>query len=445
MGTSDRCEYHVTAAEWERTHETEWRLETDEWSCSHSSGDDSYCVFHRPLSEKQPGSARQRLVELVNESEAHALQSDGKRRKQFVGATFHALELDYLVLDGQDVFPIDLRQVEVADALDLSFATVRHPLLLDGAELTGPVRLREMTIEGVTSLRGVGLRASLTASDATFRDLNLARLRNLGPTSRLDFSGATIERGSFVFGADEQLLYDLSHARLGDISLEGGEAEALPFERLALFETSFDGFDFAAYHRELRQLDWRLHATAPWDEQPASGQLAADGGRERHLADFEGTYLNAKPGAESMGDEAAAARFYERQMQASKADARRAFVRSLTDGSSLSTRSRTAWDYLSLSVLGTIGFTVRPARLYQFVTMLLATFSLLYLVLPGSAPAEQPTGALLLSVQAFTGFDMGVAISELPPLVQMIVHYERFVGVFAVAVMSSVVTEKYGR
>lgn len=112
-------------------------LETDAdgyWRCPHPSMDNTdTCVFHTPLSERPADvAADEQLVALVTADDPAASRRDRRRARQFIGAEFDDLVLDYLHLRTGDNHVIDLRCCS-ADKLSCESTTVESPVDVRGA------------------------------------------------------------------------------------------------------------------------------------------------------------------------------------------------------------------------------------------------------------------------------------------------------------------------
>lgn len=469
------CSFELTAAEWEATRGTDWQLERDRWSCPHDAMDgDSRCPFHAPPERRADVSLADRLAETVTVANPRE-RREKRRRKQFVGARFDALDLSYLVLDGHDTYPVDLRHAVFEGGLTAVHTTVRHPVLLDGAVLDGELVLDEARVEGELSLRGTALDAGASVERATVSgtvslegirfggSLSFARStvetleafdpRPRGDHGRVDLRHATVDAGRLAQPQTGRLLYDAAHATLGAVEVVAPSDGTDPFDFVEFYETTFDGFDFLAHRDRLRPRGWNLHRLA--ESARSTGVLAPDGGepggrfptdrrsdgadRTARL-DMEGTYRKAKVGAERAGDDLAADRFHYRQMLAR----RRYRLGDSLDGDSLIERLRAAHEWVGLWVVElTSGYGVRPQRIVLMTQVLVVLFAGMYLVAaPTTAAPASALEALLTSVAVFTGYDAPTFDSE---ALALVAQYERLAAVFVLSLFASAVTQKYTR
>ncbi|MDY6765705.1 MAG: hypothetical protein SV377_08560, partial [Halobacteria archaeon] len=129
-----------------------------EWDCPHEAhGDLDYCLFHLPLDKRSEYGISDTDV---REAFLDKIHKDGKRKKEFIGATFNDLNLEYQILESDDRYPIDLRCAKIKGELNLSNATISQPLRMDYAEVgtakvihaefTGPYSAKSTRFEGET-------------------------------------------------------------------------------------------------------------------------------------------------------------------------------------------------------------------------------------------------------------------------------------------------------
>lgn len=472
---SRTCSFELTATEWEATRGTDWQLERERWSCPHDATDGSeLCPFHAPPDRRAEGSLADRLAEAVTVSNPKR-KREKRRHKQFVGARFGPLDLSYLVLDGQDTYPVDLRHAVFEAGLTAVHTRVRHPVLLDGAVLEGELLLDEARVEGDLSLRGASLEGGasvrratvsgtvslegtrfagpLSFARSTLESLEASAPRPQGDRERVDLRYADLQGGRLGQPHDGRLLYDAGHATLGTVEVPNPADGTDPFDFVEFYETRFEGFDFLAHRDRLRPRDWDLHSLA--EEVRPSESVATDGGgpdggapwdvqsrdgRRTTRVDMEGTYRKAKVGAERAGDDLAADQFHYRQMLAR----RRYRLGDSLNADSLLERVRALHNWIGLSVVElTSGYGVRPQRIVLMTQVLLVLFAGMYLlaVPPGGGP-ESALEALLTSVAVFTGYDAPIFDSE---VLALVAQYERLAAVFVLSLFASAVTQKYTR
>lgn len=165
-----------------------WYMEGDEWRCGHPAREgDEYCLFHRPLSEKNDEDVVERFLSVVT-SRYDGWEIPTRERLRFIGAEFgdFSLPLFATIVAAGDSdptaadCPIDLREIRVDGVLHWAQTTVRHDLLLDGATVDGEVDFSAATVQGdyqfsrgycqsLVRLADIEIEGSCTFSDGTFQ------------------------------------------------------------------------------------------------------------------------------------------------------------------------------------------------------------------------------------------------------------------------------------
>ncbi|MFC7188231.1 hypothetical protein [Halorubrum yunnanense] len=99
-----------------------------DWICPRDPRDDGdYCIFHAPVSAKQPEEVRDAFVA--------ALEEPGKQAKAFIGARLSSLDLSFETIQLPDNYPIDLRYASIDDRLDCTHAKFDSILWLANTEI----------------------------------------------------------------------------------------------------------------------------------------------------------------------------------------------------------------------------------------------------------------------------------------------------------------------
>jgi len=114
--------------------------------CPHPAEDGEFCLFHRPVADKDDGQVQAAFTERI--------AGDGPL--QFVGARFGDLELDRKTIEAPTERAIDLRFAGVEGRLGLNQATVAQDIDLRAAEITVP------------SCTGTTFEGDFTCSEAAF-------------------------------------------------------------------------------------------------------------------------------------------------------------------------------------------------------------------------------------------------------------------------------------
>lgn len=146
-----------------------------EWQCPHGThADADYCLFHMPVEQREE---RGISPEDVTTAFLDSVSRSGQEPKEFVGAHFRTLDLEYRTIDVDDRFPIDLRGARI-DRLQISDAAVGQPVEATGLSL-GECAVEHATLrtdwtldrahfEGAVTFRESAFGAELFASETTF-------------------------------------------------------------------------------------------------------------------------------------------------------------------------------------------------------------------------------------------------------------------------------------
>lgn len=166
----------------------------ERWSCPHEAPDGrGRCPLH------DPASTRQQIRSTIRDACQQAL--DRPRQMQFLGAECDLLDLGHLATSGDGTFPIDLRDATL-DTVTFERASVRHPVLLDGADIGGSLVCERTVFEREFSISGAVVRGETNFEFAEFRSwFDVADTRFHGEVS---YNGALLRRGINAQGATFQ-------------------------------------------------------------------------------------------------------------------------------------------------------------------------------------------------------------------------------------------------
>ncbi|PSQ26024.1 hypothetical protein BRD01_01410 [Halobacteriales archaeon QS_8_65_32] len=232
------------------------------------------------------------------------------------------------------------------------------------AEFTMTEFASSATFEGVRALAQFDFSPNRVGrsdfSDSSFENIDVA-IGVLGGSRRVSLRDTTIETGRLGQpSSDGRVAYDLTGARLGDVTLDLPTPGA--FDRYRRYLTDFGNFQFVEYREALRDHRWKIHEYV----EPT----------ETTTTDLELTYLKAKRGASSVGDSDDAAHFFVREMRY-----RRRRYRERTGDPSLPVRDRlgalSRWftnGFLALVA----GYGERPQRVIATAISVVLTSALLY-------------------------------------------------------------------
>lgn len=267
-----------------------------EWSCpreAHAGAE--RCVFHlqgEATTGVDDPDRRSALREV--------LAADDRESKRLIGASFGGLDLDHLVLSGENRYPLDLRWADVGELsmahadceipVDLRGADVDH-LDVDNAEFEenvwaggarfGTVEAYEVQFDRDADFSGVTFTGEVDFDEADFDD-------------ECHFEGATFE-GPAAFRAAE--FHGLSNLLDDNASFEGATFhEEVVFEQARFEATTFAGATFhervsfqeTEVHGDVDLSDATFAGFADLDEARFDGDTSFEGARFERDADFRG-------------------------------------------------------------------------------------------------------------------------------------------------------------
>jgi uncharacterized protein YjbI with pentapeptide repeats len=310
------------------------------------------------------------------------------------------------------------------DGVTRFIGTTFDGLSLSGAGFGDRVYFDKATLPG-----SVGLRAARFDDVASFEDLDLG-----AGHCRIDCTGSTIRAGRLYLPADGALVYDLTEAEVGEVSLVDGPPPADLFDHYRFLDTTFSGFDFGRYREVLHDANWRLHEvrTVPdhsWAD-PSDGEL-------------ETTYLKAKNGANEIGDTKAAAEFFRREMLYRRDQ----YVPTALDGAEPPRRrARAAGRWTANALLNlTAGYGERPSRVIAVSLATILLFSGVFALVQPEPLYGTPVGYLVLSFQSFITLVLGGAADVGGPWIRLLAQVEGFVGAFLIALFVFTLTRSIHR
>lgn len=434
-----------------------------------------------------------------------------------VGATFRGASPRKLRLDGSEFERLRLEGVDIADATAtgaslgiVSMAGSRfEDFDLTDVSFTGPLSLRQTTIDGSIELTPASLAA----------DVGYVRC-----------DGADIAAGRLEQPPDDVLVYEFTDARIGSVDIAGETTEPL-LTRLRFLNTDFDGFEFGklpgfdldAVEYEIHTLGYdpetlavnELMLATVTDLHPAVETSALSGTDKYNVVDFEAvdgpnrdvdtavvarsraerlveattfddgpppvpdtepvdveisegkaglrdrlrtvsptpdarrletTYLKAKNGASDVGDSTASGRFFHKERAYRR---RRHLDATLDAGCSAGHRIRRATQWArNLLLAATTGYGERPLRVVGSSIVTVALFTGVYLVAQPSLSGIEEPGPLdyiVFSFQSFITFIVGPPAETATFLVRVVSAIEGFVGAFFVALFVFTLTRQIHR
>lgn len=306
-------------------------------------------------------------------------------------------------------------------------AVVKSELVFDDA-VVGDLDLREsrcgrLDFRAVTRLEGFDRLLDFRAADVDAGEIAFAG----------DGDVRTDESGTTTGGDDEEARIDASGATFGtvDVAVDGEKT----LEPVYVSNTTFDGFDFSAYHESLEP-DWSLDSPSDPIQDAYRSEVVPDGragDREREL-----TYVKAKNGANRVDDHRSASEFF---VQETRHRQEHLFDVFWSGGTQFDTRAGFEWFTLAvlfrLSRYGerprktlewSLGVVVAAAAAYPFVGTPVGGTTLSWF-----SGDLLSVGVRSLSFSAATFTSLGVGGLPGTPAANVLAASEALAGTFLVA------------
>lgn len=255
-------------------------------------------------------------------------------------------------------------------------------------------------------------------------------------------------------------VYDFTNARIGDVKLETHERETNLFESFKFLRTEFDGFDFSRHNVSLSNNNWVIHSSG-FDLRDAPKSALQRLGKYARLvrsgptsasglapADLEATYMKAKNGANRVGHDQAAGKFFQKEMKYR----RRKYGDEIWDRTNHATvRLLAAWNWIknySLFMMSRYGES--PWRVAGFSSAVMVVFAIVFTVVDQFLGTRLPDpynglfGPAMLSFESFTTLVLGGGNVESVPI-QLLAYTEGFIGAFLIALFVFTLTRSIRR
>jgi hypothetical protein len=308
---------------------------------------------------------------------------------------------------------------------------------VDCAFETG-VRLVKSDFEDMVDLSGVTLSDTLDLTRSTFEDLRLTP-REVEERLLADGTETIINTGLIRHPTEGKLFCHFEQATIGAVEFVAEDSmeeapQQLDLRWVRFVDTAYDGFDFTRYRRCLEP-DWQLH-------QFTAAESADD--IEPSPIEKELTYMRAKSGADDIGDNRAAGKFFQREMRARGARHKQNF---LTD-----TSFRAGYRYVGNRAFWlSSNYAESPQRVLGNSFLLIVIFAGLYAI--GFQTGEFPTpysdspllGYLLLSGESFVTLVHSPAAPIPSASLRAVAIFEGFLGAFAIALFLFTLTRAVHR
>jgi len=348
------------------------------------------------------------------------------------GATFHGL-VNFDTARFHD--DVSAENAAFLDGARFVEATFDRSLRLTDATLEGTFRLSNLDVGRTLGARVADFDGELLITDGRVHHCRVAPTSGTGLVSVRD---TTVDEGVFHQPTEGTVTYDFAFGTLGDVTLSTPD-DTDPNGRCRFLRTTFDGFDFNdADDLELTDTTFEIYELSPDAREHLHGDDP-----DHDPSDLWATYLYAKNTATRVGDNAAAAEFFKREMRhraAAHAD-RAKNADQFTDW--FPARSRYVRNRL-LGVLAGYGEEPFTVVLWSFVVILL--FVVPFSVLLG-VPTDLTTFGLYLAIsfQSFVTFLLGSAPGGPSVPTQLVGAFEGLLGAFLIALFVFTLTRRIRR
>lgn len=307
-------------------------------------------------------------------------------------------------------------------SLDLRFGEFDARATFDDAVVDGGVEALQAEFDDLSCTGlSVGDDVSFTSVVVDgYLDCALVPAGDAEPTA--SFREATVRSGTIDVGAGG-VAHTFRAATLDSVSLTGGDGED-PLESVAFENTTFGEFDFTSLRPALRNRGWAL---------PVSG---SDPGVH------ETTYLRAKNGARTTGDNDTAAEFFRQEMRWRRRDA----YEQMRGGEGVE-RLRGGWQaFTNGAFAATCGYGERPSNVVASSAVVVVGFAGVYAWLLSAAPTlDAARRYLTFSLQTFVALVLGPTPAVEDAALQFAVALEAFVGAFFIALFVFTLTRTVQR
>ncbi|WP_424018493.1 pentapeptide repeat-containing protein [Halorientalis pallida] len=321
----------------------------------------------------------------------------------------------------------DFSNVTIAGEATFRDAAFRHGRFDDATFREPP------TFDDATFRKGAAFVDTALPETASFEDCYVERDLRFEPVpaadaTLVDMHDADLEHGRIAQSATGSVYYDLTDATLGSVTLARDEGDDTPLFDSFLFDnTAFEEFDFSRHRGYLERNQWEIHRLS--DAFSAATDVRPDGGFEPQA--LESTYLKAKNGASSVGDNKATSEFFMKEMAYRRRQYRRVLLGDGDGGALSKPRALSKW-LTNAFFQATCGYGERPSRVVLVSALVIALFTIPYAVVGVDIANSQVADPLVYSLQSFTSLVLD------PPqgantVVNTLTAFEGFVGGFFIA------------
>jgi len=315
---------------------------------------------------------------------------------------------------------IGFESVKFKDDIDLSGGSFDRAVEFILISLTGDIDLHNASFNGKFILKpqyaSTESESEWCTVDATETTISAGTLAQAGHPSSVP------------------IRYDIVDSTIGNVTISITEVSGAPYnlenytyhrsnlENVRFIRTIFRGFDFTSYRTGFEG-HWTLHT---FGTQASTTELKDD----IKPRDLELTYMYAKQGADGIGDNLAASKFFQHEM-AYRTDR----IQTKTDPT-LAHRGQ----YLGLRLWGLIDYTESPLRVFGLGIGTTVLFSGLYALISLSTSVQSPypetplgLGYFIFSGESFISLvhAPGASVTYWP--LRFLSVFEGFLGAFIIA------------
>lgn len=227
--------------------------------CPHEVGDShEFCIFHRPVDQKSDEDVSSKFV--------NKILSGDKEEKTFVGARFGKLDIEYVVLDAKDNYPIRLDYSTISNEFSLQTVVIEQPLIAQSAKFQYVV-FDTTKFDASVQFTQSTFHAGIDTTDLKFN-------------SDAGFGGCTFEGNADFHGVvfNDYVNLSAKFCVECDFAWSSFEGEA------AFWGATFDG-EISFYRATFKQ-------PARFAYVDFNGSLRFDEARFEHIVDFKNTTFN---------------------------------------------------------------------------------------------------------------------------------------------------------
>jgi len=380
--------------------------------------------------------------------------------------SFHKSEFDQLV---------DFRKVTFFGKARFMKSEFNNKTFFNRAIFTDTADFRHASFYGSSQFKECGFQADPIMKDAFFADVIFHNIKTLSSGVTLHLELTEIKGGEITQETTEEVYYNLRDSCIGDIDIKMPISEQI-FERLFIYRTDFDGFDFST-HRYVLEPNWVLHkftgeseysndieadhffaqnnsdvdikksnedeTVKETTEQPISTSRPLNWFLNPEARNLEVTYLKAKNGAEKSGDSQSASQFFIKEMMYRR---QRHLHRIFGHHDSLLTKFKLSFLATTNLIFSlTCGYGEKPRRTLISSIVIIVVYAILFSSIVSNPPFNSSLGYLLLSVQSFTSLIVGPSASGTGFIDGFVIASEGFVGAFMIGLFIFALTRSVHR